>query len=130
MRTRPQPVTIAAILLVILSLSGFPWPWMLLFPGVELPPAFIYYSGIVLGIVGLVVAVGLWTMKKWSYWATIIVCVLNFLTGVPGVFLGPTAGIQVLSAVLAVVAVLIIVLVVRPSSRRALEAADQPSRVR
>ena len=130
MRTRPQPVTIAAILLVILSLSGFPWPWMLLFPGVEDPPAFIYYSGIVLGIVGLLVAVGLWTMKKWSYWATIIVCVLNFLTGVPGVFLGPTAGIQVLSAVLAVVAVLIIVLVVRPSSRRALEAADQPSRVR
>jgi uncharacterized membrane protein (DUF2068 family) len=103
---------------------------MLLFPGVEDPPAFIYYSGIVLGIVGLLVAVGLWTMKKWSYWATIIVCVLNFLTGVPGVFLGPTAGIQVLSAVLAVVAVLIIVLVVRPSSRRALEAADQPSRVR
>ena len=130
MRIRPQPVTIAAILLVILSLSGFPWPWMLLFPGVEDPPAFIYYSGIVLGIVGLLVAVGLWTMKKWSYWATIIVCVLNFLTGVPGVFLGPTAGIQVLSAVLAVVAVLIIVLVVRPSSRRALEAADQPSRVR
>ena len=130
MRTRPQPVTIAAILLVILSLSGFPWPWMLLFPGVEEPPAFVIYSGYVLGIVGLVVAVGLWMMKPWSFWATIIVCVLNFLTGVPGVFLGPTAGIQVLSAVLAVVAVLIIVLVVRPSSRRALEAADQPSRVR
>jgi hypothetical protein len=123
-------VTIAAILLVILSLSGFPWPWMLLFPGVEDPPAFIYYSGIVLGIVGLVVAVGLWTMKTWSYWATIIVCVLNFLTGVPGVFLGPTAGIQVLSAVLAVVAVLIIVLVVLPSSRRALAPSYQPSRVR
>jgi uncharacterized membrane protein (DUF2068 family) len=123
-------VTIAAILLVILSLSGFPWPWMLLFPGVEEPPAFILYSGIVLGIVGLVVAVGLWTMKKWSYWATIIVCVLNFLTGVPGVFLGPTAGIQVLSAVLAVVAVLIIVLVVLPSSRRALAPSYQPSRVR
>ena len=131
MRTRPQPVTIAAILLVILSLSGFPWPWMLLFPGLEEePPAFILYSGIVLGIVGLVVAVGLWTMKKWSFWATIVVSVLNFLSGVPGVFLAPTAGTQVLSAVLGVVAVLIIVLVVRPSSRRALEAADQPSRVR
>jgi uncharacterized membrane protein (DUF2068 family) len=104
---------------------------MLLFPGLEEePPAFILYSGIVLGIVGLVVAVGLWTMKKWSFWATIVVSVLNFLSGVPGVFLAPTAGIQVLSAVLGVVAVLIIVLVVRPSSRRALEAADQPSRVR
>ena len=128
---RPGPVAIAAILLVLLSLFDFPLSYMLLFPGVEEPPAFVIYSGYVLGIVGLVVAVGLWMMKAWSYWATIIVCVLNFLSGVPGVFLGPTAGIQVLSAVLGVVVTgLIIVLVVRPSSRRALEAGGQPSRVR
>ena len=130
MRSRPQSVSVATVLLVILSLFGFPWPWLLLFPGAEQPPAFVLYTGLVLGIVGLVVAVGLWMMKAWSYWATIIVCVLNFLSGVPGVILGPTAGIQVLSAVLGVVAVLIIVLVVRPSSRRALEAGGQPSRVR
>jgi uncharacterized membrane protein (DUF2068 family) len=123
-------VSVATVLLVILSLFGFPWPWLLLFPEAEQPPAFVLYTGLVLGIVGLVVAVGLWMMKAWSYWATIIVCVLNFLSGVPGVILGPTTGIQVLSAVLGVVAVLIIVLVVRPSSRRALEAGGQPSRVR
>ncbi len=130
MRSRPQSVSVATILLLLLSLFGFPWPWMLLFAEAEQPPAFVLYTGLVLGIVGLVVAVGLWMMKAWSYWATIIVCVLNFLSGVPGVILGPTAGIQVLSAVLGVVAVLIIVLVVLPSSRGALEAADQPSRVR
>ena len=127
---RPLPVISAAILLVLLSLMGFPFPWMLLFSGVEEPPAFVIYSGIVIGIVGLVVAVGLWMMKPWSYWATIIVCVLNLLSGAPGIVLGPTAGIQVLSAVLAVVTVLIIVLVVLPSSRRALATAYQPSRVR
>jgi hypothetical protein len=126
MRSRPQPVTIATILLVLLSLFGFPWPWMLLFPGVENPPAFIYYSG----IVGLVVAPGLWMMKTWSFWATIVVCVLNLLVGVPGIVLGPNAGIQVTSAVLAVVTVLIIVLVVLPSSRRALATAPRSSRVR
>jgi hypothetical protein len=130
MRSRPQPVTVAAILLVLLSLFGFPWPWLILFPGAEDPPAFIYYSGIVLGIVGLVVAVGLWMLKKWSLWATIIVAVLNLLLGAPGIVLGPNAGIQVTSAVLAVVTVVIIVLVVLPSSRRALATADQPSRVR
>ena len=119
---RPGPVAIAAILLVLLSLFDFPLSYMLLFPGVEEPPAFVIYSGYVLGIVGLVVAVGLWMMKAWSYWATIIVCVLNLLSGVPGVFLGPTAGIQVLSAVLGVVAVLIIVLVILPTSRRAFAA--------
>ena len=69
-------------------------------------------------------------MKAWSYWATFIICVLNLLAGAPGVILGPTVGVRVLSVVLEVVALLIIVLVMRPSSRRALEAGDQPSRAR
>jgi len=77
MHSRPQSVIVAALLLVLLSLFDFPWPWMLLFPGAEPPPAFVIYTGLVLGIVGLVVAVGLWMMKAWSYRATIIVCVLN-----------------------------------------------------
>ncbi len=130
MRSRPQSVTVAAILLVLLSLFGFPWPWMLLFSGADNPPAFVYYSGIVLGIVGLLVAVGLWMLKAWSFWASIIVAVLNLLLGAPGVVLGPTTGIQVLTAVLEIVAVLIIVLVVLPSSRQALAVAQRPSRVR
>ena len=120
---RPLPVTGAAILLVLLSLMNFPFAWRLLFPGVEEPPVFGIYSGIVVGIVGLVVAVGLWMMKEWGFWATIVVCVLNLLSGAPGVVLGPTAGIQVTNAVLGVVAVLTIVLVVLPISRRAFAAA-------
>jgi hypothetical protein len=130
MRSRPQAVTVAAVLLVLLSLFNFPWPWLLLFPWAKPPPAFVIYTGFVLGVVGLVVAVGLWMMKAWSYLATIVVCVLNLLAGGPGVILGPTVGIRVLSAVLEVVALLIIVLVVRPSSRHALEAGQQPPRVR
>jgi hypothetical protein len=130
MRSRPLPVTAAAILLVLLSLFDFPLPYMLLFPGVEEPPAFVIYSGYVLGIVGLVTAVGLWMMKGWSLWATIVVCVLNLLLGAPGVVLAPTAAMRATVAVTEVVAVLIIVLVVLPSSRRALETAEQPSRVR
>jgi uncharacterized membrane protein len=109
---------------------GFPWPWLVLFPGVEQPPAFVLYIGFVLGIVGIIVTVGLWMMKAWSYGATIVVCVLNLLSGAPGVVLGPTIGIRVTTVVLEVVAVLIIVLVVLPASRRALAAAQRPSRVR
>jgi hypothetical protein len=129
MRSRPQAVTVAAVLLVLLSLFNFPWPWLLLFPGVEQPPAFVIYTGFVLGVVGLVVAVGLWMVKEWSYRATIVVCVFNLISGAPRVFLGPTVRIRVLSTVLEVVALLIIVLVMRPS-RRALEAGQQPPRVR
>jgi hypothetical protein len=129
MRSRPQAVTVAAVLLVLLSLFNFPWPWLLLFPGVEQPPAFVIYTGLVLGVAGLVVAVGLWMGKAWSYRATIVGCVFNLLSGAPRVFLGPTVRIRVLSTVLEVVALLIIVLVMRPS-RRALEAGQQPPRVR
>jgi hypothetical protein len=123
MRSRPLSVTIAAGLLVLLGLLGFPFVWTLLFPGVEEPPAFVIYSGLVVGILSLVVAVGLWLMKPWSLWATIVVCVLNVLSGLPGVILGPTAGIKVTCVVLVLAAVLAMVLVVHPTSRRTLTAS-------
>ena len=131
MSRRPLALSVAAVLLVLLSLFDFPWPYELLFPGLdEEPPAFVIYSGYVLGIVGLLVAVGLWMLQKWSYWATIVVCVLNFLIGAPGVVMAPGAALKDLIAVTEVVAVLIIVLVVLPSSQRSLETPAQPSRVR
>jgi hypothetical protein len=122
MSTRPLPVAVAAILLVLLSLSNFPWLYRFLFPGVEEPPAGVIYSGIVLGIVGLVVAVGLWMLKTWSFWATIVISVLSLLLGAPGVVLAPTAALKAIVAVTEVIAALIIVLVVLPDSRRALTA--------
>ena len=123
MRSRPVPVTAATSLLVLLSLFDFPWPWLLLFPGLqEQPPAFVLYWGYVLGIAGLVVAVGLWMMKPWSLWTTVIVCVLNFLLGAPGVMMAPTAAMKVVVALTEVLVVLIIVLVVLPTSGRALTA--------
>ena len=130
MRSRPQSVTVAAILLVLLSLFDFPWPYELLFPGVEAPPAFLNYLGYVVGIVGIVAAVGLWMLKPWSYWTTIVVCALNFLLGAPGVIFAPGTALKALIAVTEIVAILIIVLVVLPDSRRALADAERPSRVR
>jgi hypothetical protein len=123
MRSRPLSVTIAAGLLVLLGLFGFPFVWRLLFPGVEEPPAFAIYSGLVIGILSLVVAVGLWLMKPWSIWATVVVCVLNVLSGLPGAIVGPTAGIRVTCAVLVLAAVVAMVLVVLPTSRRTLTAS-------
>src|SRR5215216_1513113 len=125
MSPRPLAVTAAAILLVLLSLFNFPWPQELLFPGAEEPPAFVIYSGYVVGVVGLVVTVGLWMLKPWSYWATIVFCALHFLLGAQGVIMAPGATLKAvialeevtLKAVIAleeVVAVLIIVLVVLP----------------
>jgi len=127
MNRRPQALSVAAILLVLLSLFNFPWPYEILFPGAEEPLAFVIYSGYVVGVVGLVVTVGLWMLKPWSYWATIVFCALHFLLGASGVIMAPGATLKAVIAVEEVVAVLIIVLVVFPDSRRALATGERPS---
>jgi hypothetical protein len=122
MRMRPLPVTVAAILLVLLSLTNFPWLYWFLFPGAEEPPAFALYLGYVVGIVGIVAAIGLWMMKRWSLWLTIVVCVLNFLLGLPPLLFEPGVALKAFIAVTEIVAVLIVVLVMLPGSRRAFAA--------
>src|SRR5829696_6527572 len=104
MRSRPLLVTVAAILLVLLSLTDFPFPWEYLFPGAGEPPWFIVYPGIVLGIAGLIVAFGLWTLKPWSFWATVVVGALNFILAVPGVVEPLPPALQMAIAATAVVA--------------------------
>ena len=58
MHSRPQPVTVAAILQVVLNVLNFPGPWWYAFPAAFEAPPFVLYSGIVLGIVGIVASVG------------------------------------------------------------------------
>ena len=119
---RPRPVTGAAILLALISLLSLsrllslPLP---LLPGAEEVPAVVIYAGIVLSIAGLVAAVGLWMMKKWSLRLTIVVSVLTILAAAPGLAIGPDATSKAIVAVVVVVNALIIVLVALPSSRRA-----------
>lgn len=120
MSTRPLPVTVAAILLVLLSLPSLVSP---LLP-TEGIPALVVYSGVVLGFAGLVAAVGLWMLKKWGFWLTIVVSVLNLLSAAPGITEAPNAALQAAAIVTVVVSALIIVLVVIPTSRRALTASS------
>jgi uncharacterized membrane protein (DUF2068 family) len=82
--------------MALFNLMNFPGPWWYLVPGaVEATPMFVIYSGIVLGIVGIVVAVGLWMMKRWSFWLTIVVSVINILFNVFGLAMVPTVALQV-----------------------------------
>ena len=127
MRSRPLPVTVAAIVQALISLLSLPGP---LLPGSEGIPAVVLYSGIVLGVAGLIASAGLWMLKKWSLWLTIIVNVLGGLSAAPGVGAAPNAALQIAAIASVLISVLVIVLVVLPSSRRALAPADQPSRVR
>ncbi len=127
MRSRPLPVTVAAIIQALFSLLSLPGP---LVPGSEGVAEVVLYGGIVLGVGGLVASAGLWMLKSWGLWLTIVVNVLGGLSAAPGVVAAPKAALQAGAIAFVVVSALVIVLVVLPSSRRALATADQPSRVR
>ena len=120
MHARPQTVTAAAVLQVLLGLANLASP---LFP-LEGVSVFVVYLGVVLGIAGMVTSAGLWMLRKWSIWPTIIVSVLNLLSAAPGVAFAPDVALQVAAVVTVVVSALIIVLVVLPTSRRAFAASS------
>ena len=69
-----------------------------------------------------VAAVGLWMLKSWGLWLTIVVCVVNILLNVFGLAVVPTVALQVAIVVQTIGFVLAIVLVVLPDSRRAFAA--------
>jgi hypothetical protein len=91
MRSRPMPVTVAAIIQALFSLLSLPGPLM---PGSEGVPAVVLYGGIVLGVGGLVASAGLWMLKNWGLWLTIVVNVLGALSAAPGVVAAPNAALQ------------------------------------
>jgi hypothetical protein len=119
MRSRPQTATVAAVVLAVFSLANFISP-LLPSDGV---PEFVIYLGVVLGIAGLAAA-GLWRLRKWSLWLTVIVSVVNLLSAAPGLAFAPNAALRVAATITVVGSGIIIVLVVLPASRRALAAAS------
>jgi uncharacterized membrane protein (DUF2068 family) len=115
MSFRPTPVTVAAVLLGILSLLNLAWPLFLL----EAVPAVVVYGGVVLGIVGLVAAGGLWVLKRWGAWLAVVVSALNLLAAAPGIAFPSNGALWVAATVTVLFSALIIVLVLVPASRRA-----------
>ena len=114
MRTRPQTVTIAAILLALLSLANLLAPLIL-----PVEAGSIVYLIVVLGVLGLVGAGGLWMLKRWALWLTIVISVLNILAAAPGIAFAPDFTGQLLATIGVVGFAVVIVLAVLPGSRRA-----------
>jgi hypothetical protein len=119
-RSRPQSVTVAAILLALLSVLNVLFPFF----RIEGIPAAAVYIGVVAGAIGLVGAAGLWLLRKWGIWITIIVCVLNVLDAAPGIAFAPHAALQVAATLTVLGFVLVLALVVIPASRRAFGASS------
>ena len=113
----PTTVTISVVLLALFSLLSVVSPLIPAFTdGV---PPLVVYSGVALGALSLVAAAGLWALKRWSVWLTIIVSLVNILSAVPGLLFAPTPRLFVTAIVGIVSYALFIVLVVLPTSRQA-----------
>ena len=111
---RPLPVTIAIVLLAVLTLGNLLAPLIL-----PAEAGSIVYLIVVLGVLGLVAVGGLWMLKRWALWLTIVVSVLNILAAAPGLVFAQDLTGRALATVGVVGFGLVILLVVLPNSRRA-----------
>jgi hypothetical protein len=113
---RPATVTIASVLLLLVSLFDLTAPFT---PGPTAPLSYIILG---LGVCGILVVFGLWTMKPWGMLLATILAVLALIPPILGLISAPLAG-QVISAIVAIVYALVLILVLLPASRKAFAAA-------
>ena len=91
-RKRPGAITFVAVLVTIQGifrlLVGFFFLLGALLGGWELTTSSVvvgFIAGVLVAIIGLLTlffAWGLWTLKRWAYWATVILMVLDLLSSV------------------------------------------------
>ena len=116
---RPAVLTAAVTLTVISSLGNM----MTLASPV---PRMVAYGGVVLGLVGLVGAVGLWRVRGWGALVSIPVLAVSILLAAPGIAFATSPTLQVLAAVTVALSIGGIVMTSLPASRHAYRQ-DSPS---
>ena len=111
--SRPVVLTLATVLLVLISLGSLATP---LLAG---PPVAVKVLSVAMGLLGLLAAYGLWNRKHWGMIIAILVSALNALSGVSGLFVQPNLPATLAAGVGIAISILIIVLTVLPSARAA-----------
>lgn len=119
---RSMPVTVAAILTFLSSLFSVVFSIPVLARGAQAvsetndtPPYFIMLLGLILGVLGIVAAWGLWRNQRWGKILTIAVIALGGLSALPGMIIAPTTTLWIAATITVVIDILIIVLVLLPN---------------
>lgn len=119
---RSMPVTVAAVLTFLSSAYSVVFSIPVLARGVQsvtetndTPPYFIMVLGLILGVLGIVAAWGLWRNQRWGKILTIAVIAIGALSALPGIFFAPTTALWIAATVTVVIDILIIVLVLLPN---------------
>ena len=76
-RTRPLGITIIAIIMAIYGILAIIAGITLLGSSVGLA-----VTSLILGVLELVLAWGMWTLQKWAFWTTVVLEVLAVLNGI------------------------------------------------
>jgi len=115
---RPRALTIGIALLTLISLVNIASVFI---PAEEEgPPAVVIWGGVVLGLLGLGAAVGLWQRRRRALPLAGVVLVLGILTAAPGIPFAPNVGLRLAALIGVIVGVANLVLLLRPASRDAL----------
>jgi len=108
---RPLGITIIAIVLVIMGVLGIIIGiftlvesfYMAYHPDIGMRFGFIGMTSILLGAVDLFVAWGLWKLKRWAFWATLVIAILDILQAAWSLFNGETLWYVLFSVILPII---------------------------
>lgn len=90
-RSRPFGVTIIAILAAVQGVLTLVLSLFLLVPAFSstLPRGLlvsVFFFFLILGVIELVLAWGLWTLRPWAFWATVILEIIGLANAILGLF--------------------------------------------
>jgi len=108
---------IAVALSVIAVIANFA---TLAIPADEDIPTEVIVIAVVLGVIGIIAAVGLWILRRWGRILTIVVAVLNLLSALPGIAFAPEIAFKIISAAFVIISAYILYLMWRPEVRQAI----------
>jgi uncharacterized membrane protein (DUF2068 family) len=122
--SRSRNYTIAAVLAGLLSLANTVIALALLPQGSDKinhssnqPPYAVILIEVVIGLVGIVAAYGVFRTQRWGVILTLVLMVVNVLISVPGIPFGPTTFDKVSSALALLVSAAVIYLLLRRDTR-------------
>jgi hypothetical protein len=122
--SRSRNYVIAAVLAGLLNLANAITALVLLPQGAakinhssNQPPYAVILIEVVIGLIGLVAAYGVFRTQRWGVILTLVLMVINVLISLPGIAFGPTAYDKVASAVAVIVAGAAIYFLLRRDTR-------------
>jgi hypothetical protein len=125
---------IAAVLAGLLSLEGAVTSLVLVSQGAakinhssNQPPYAIVVGGVIVGLIGVVAAYGVFRTQRWAVVLTLVLMVVNGLASLPGIPFGPTVFDKVSAVVTVIVAGAVIYFLLRRD--KAVESKVQEQRV-